>query len=214
MRSQKARRTARLGLCPKLCLQRSKAFRTSRKHQMSSNELIWWLACWGNTRNCGEEGWGETGWKVVTGRKSYYYARLARFQNNIFFTYLPVPPTMSLPFLNSLSAAWCRWVVDGLKVKFEQFGLKFWQFGSSQIWCTSLVGVQHSFWMPASEIMWSIIALLQQPCVSPLFHLLIICPPYYYKNGWQSLPTWQEMLYGSHTIRSTQDRQKWTTLVP
>jgi hypothetical protein len=50
-------------------------------------------------------GVGETGWKVVTGRKSYYYARLARFQNNIFFAYLPVPPTMSLPFFNSLSAA-------------------------------------------------------------------------------------------------------------
>ena len=76
-----------------------------------------------------------------------------RFQNNIFFAYLPVPPTMSLPFFNSLSAAWCRWVVDGLKVKFEQFGLKFWQFGSSQIWRTSLAGIQHSFWTPASEIM-------------------------------------------------------------
>ena len=30
---------------------------------------------------------------------------LACFQNNIFFAYLPVPPTMSLPFFNSLSAA-------------------------------------------------------------------------------------------------------------
>ena len=30
---------------------------------------------------------------------------LACFQNNIFFAYLPVPPTMSLPFFNSLSTA-------------------------------------------------------------------------------------------------------------
>ena len=50
-------------------------------------------------------GVGETRWKGVTGRKFYYYARLVGFQNNIFFTYLPIPPTMSLPFFFSLSTA-------------------------------------------------------------------------------------------------------------